>query len=151
MNRVDVLVLRYGSGGWLRLLTGTLAVAGAGAIFLSPANLSWKFCILAVLLVTSVTVYAADRKQGNSGCLALSADGSVESCCAGGYSSQWILHQNAWNSRWLCVLSLADPAGGRPTRCIVCASENRPDEYRRLRKYLNMRHPSPAGASIVWP
>ena len=60
-----------------------------------------------------------------------------------------VTSRGAWVSRWFCLFRLADPVTGRSHPCLVCASRNTPDSYRRLLVLLRMRG-EPGTGMLAW-
>lgn len=115
------------------------ASLGTVAILATPAGSGWKFGALSVLVFVTSMAHAASRRKSHSGWIELLPDGTAHIRSSDGKKSQLLLKANAWAIRWLCVLALIEPDSGRHYHYVVCASENTPDEYRRLLKFLNMR------------
>ena len=49
-----------------------------------------------------------------------------------------VARPEAWTSRWFCVLRWTRNDIGRHCNSLVCASENHPDDYRRLLTWLRL-------------
>ena len=52
--------------------------------------------------------------------------------------------ERSWSSRWISVLPLRELQNGRTRYGIFSASDNHPDEYRRLLLWLRLRGPAEA-------
>jgi len=78
-------------------------------------------------------------RKSQSGSISLLPDGTAHLMTLAGRKADARLKENNWITRWFCVLALFEPDRDRRYYCVICASENRPDEYRRLLKFLNMR------------
>jgi hypothetical protein len=115
------------------------ASLGAVAIMIAPSGLTWKICAWSALAFVTLWVQASSKKKSRSGWFELLQDGTAQMRFHDGKKSLALLHENAWITRWLCVLTLFEPDNGRNYHCVICASESTPDDYRRLLKFLNMR------------
>jgi hypothetical protein len=115
------------------------AILGAVAILVSPADLVWKLGAWSALVFATWRVHAASFGNSRSGWLELLPDGTVQMNFHDGTQSRAVLMETAWTIRWFSVLALFEPDSGRHYHCVVCASENSPDEYRRLLCHLHMR------------
>lgn len=115
------------------------ASLGAVAILATPASSGWKIGALSTLVFVTLVAHAVSRRKSHCGWIDLHQDGTAHIRPGEGKKFQLLLKENAWAIRWLCVLALIEPDSGRHYHYVVCASENAPDEYRRLLKFLNMR------------
>lgn len=140
MRGPDSLSLKFGLSTWLLRAHYSAAVLSAWAIILSSASLAWKLGIFSVLVFATFIVHAACMSELRAGIIDLQHDGSAQ-VTTDGHIQSLELAENAWAVRWFCVLKLVDPDCVNCRYCVVCASANEKDEYRRLLKYLNMRSP----------
>ena len=148
--RADFLDLRLGPSRWLKAAQILLALLGILAILVSPANWMWKLGSILLLILVSVSVHAWSAHQGRSGAIRLYPDGTAFLRTASGQEINAIQGPHGWVSRWLCVMTLCDADSRAKHHCVICASENHPDEYRRLLKFLRMRT-APAGTQgMIW-
>jgi len=138
---VDSLTLRFGPGPRLGVLQFAAALLGAVAILVSPADLAWKLGAWLTLVFATWRVHAVSFGKSRSGRLELLPDGTVQMNFHDGRQSRAVLRENAWTIQWFSVLALFEPDSGRHYHCVVCASENSPDDYRRLLCHLHMRSP----------
>lgn len=116
---------------------GVLALLGLLAILLSPASWVHTFASAAALLC--VYVMLRRRATGSrSGFIRLLDDGRAR-IIAGDGVTEAVADPRGWASRWFCVVALRGIPGGRLRRFLVCRSENHPDDYRNLLKFLRMR------------
>jgi len=116
-----------------------VAALGAVAILLTPAASGWKICALLALVCSAFTAHVLSVRKSQSGLISLAPDGAAQVESYEGKQSEARLKENNWMSRWFCVLAMFEPDSNRRYYCVICASENTPDEYRRLLKFLNMR------------
>lgn len=143
MARPETLEIRFGPGRWFvsaLLITGAL---GFLAIVISPADWAWKSGTAALLILVALFAHVQTSRACQSGVLRLYTDGVLLYLSIAGKSGIAVLAVNGWTSRWLSVLSLSDEQGGKRRFYIVCSSQNHPDEYRRLLRFLRMRTASP--------
>jgi hypothetical protein len=128
----------------------SFATLGVVAILVTPAALGWKLCSVLALFFTASTGFVFSLKESQSGSIDLIQDGTALVETREGRRFQAQLKENAWATRWLCVLTLFEQESGRHYYCVICASENSPDEYRRLLKYLNMRTSTAIHQKATW-
>jgi hypothetical protein len=139
---VESLMLRFGPSAGLTVIQSVAAFLGVLAIVVSSADMVWKLGACSLLVFVARRVHAASISKSQSGWFELLQDGTARMNFDGGRQSHSVLKENAWAIRWLCVLTLFEPESGRHYHCVVCASENPPDEYRRLLRHLNMSPPA---------
>ncbi len=148
--RADFLEIRFGTSRWLKAAQILLALLGILAILASPANWIWKLGSILLLILVSVSVHTWSAHRGRSGAIHLYPDGTAFLHTASGQEINAIQGPHGWISRWLCVVTLFDDDSRAKHHCVICASENHPDEYRRLLKFLRMRT-APAGTQrMIW-
>jgi len=148
--RADFLNIRFGTSRWLQVAQLLLASLGLLAILITPANWAWKLGSIVLLLLVSFFVHAWPVHQGRSGVIHLDPDGAALIRTASGHEINAVLGSHGWVSRWICVLSLYQPDNYAKHHCVICASENHPDEYRRLLKFLRMRTPPAVAQRMIW-
>jgi hypothetical protein len=144
------LILQFGSGRLLKALPLALSLIGVIAILISPTGWAWKIAVLAALAGTIICVGVQCRGQYQSGTMALFSDGTARLKSADSQQLRANLLENAWTSQWFCVVALIEPDSSRHYYCVVCASENVSDEYRRLLRFLHMRTSSPEIHKVNW-
>lgn len=145
----DALKVRTGASG---LLAGApLAIAWLAGLGLlaAPAPFSWRLLSLAALALCYRLVCRGWRHTTNPGRLRLFPDG-LGTLDRSGTERHIQLGGTAWLSPWICVIPLKTAPGAAIMPCMVCAAENRPDDYRRLRVLLRLRGdvPSPPGEPL---
>lgn len=135
----DYIELRSGNSPWMGV--AHVIVTGLGVIAVSTAESAWewKSGALVLLAVTHYLTRRHFRTKAAPGKIRLFRDGSavlwidgVMIHAAQGFSG--------WASRWLCVIPFESLSGCHLCRTIVCASENHPDDYRRLLVWLQMNN-----------
>jgi len=147
---VDALELNFGFSPWLRAFQWFVALLGAMAILLTPAGWIWKCAILFVLVIFATVAYTGTLRPARCGRVTLFHDGIAQILISDGKVADVLLKENAWLCRWLCVLAMFEPDSGRHYYCVICASENSSDEYRRLLKFLNMRTSAASIQKVTW-
>lgn len=134
----DPVILRFGPGCWLSVVHVSITLAGAAAVLLSPAGWHWKTGTLLILVWVSAWLYWLSTRPGQRGTLRLLPDGTAEIRPERGGAVIGTLEGNAWASRWLCVVSLRDRESRKLHYCVVSASANPRDAYRRFLVILRM-------------
>jgi len=141
--RAEYLELRFGISYWMQAAQTVLALLGVLAILAAPANWKWKLVSVLLLAISAVWVHFRSVHSGRSGTIRLFNDGTALLTIASKAPVNAVQGPNGWVSRWFSILTLREADSGRKHHCVVCASDNHPDEYRRLLKFLRM-HSSPA-------
>lgn len=150
MTRTEFLEIRFGHGRWLMMAHILISSLGLLAILATPANLVWKLCSILLLLLVSLGVFARSIDNSRAGTIRLFADGTAFLRIPSRREVNAVQGPQGWATRWLSILTLQESVSGRKHYCIICASDNDPDEYRRLLKFLRM-HAAPAEASrLIW-
>ena len=127
----EPLVLRSGFAPWLRRAPIPLAVAAGISLLAAGAQPAWTAVAIAGLAAALGYIGLRSDPAACRGRLHLADDGCGVLITAQG-SRQVLQSSSGWISRWLCVLPLRDVRAGTELRCVVCASLNRADAYRRL-------------------
>jgi len=145
----DLLEIRFGGCLWLKAAHVFLTALGLLAILVSPANWKWQLASIALLILLAFILHARSVHGDRSGTILLRADGRALLETASGLRISAVQGPNGWVSRWVSVLTLLETDGGREHRCVICASENRPDDYRLLLKQMRMHTPTES-RSMIW-
>lgn len=133
----DRIELVTGSGAWLERAHRAFLAMAALSLALTHTPLAWKLAALAALLVISLVERQAWRQMRSRTRRILKRVG--EDIVSPTEQAYWQLRQGrVWISRWFCVFRLEDRDTGKGILCLVCASENHPDDYRRLLVWLRM-------------
>jgi hypothetical protein len=127
----ESLVLRSGFAPWLRRAPTPLAVAAGISLLVAGVQPVWTAVAFVGLVAALGYVGLRSDPAPCRGRLHLSDDGCGILFTAQG-SRQVLQSSSGWISRWLCVLPLRDVQAGTEFRCVICASLNRADTYRRL-------------------
>jgi hypothetical protein len=147
--RRDAIVLRVGSGRWLRVCHGLVGLVALALILSSGSGLVWMLLSLGVLAAVHGGVVGTMRGPAATAELILHADGSavlrrdgvwvgVQRCSAG------------WVSRWCCVVTVHELLSERRVHCLVCRSLNTSDAYRRLLVTLRLARAHAADRGVTW-
>lgn len=138
------ILLRCGSSPWLEHLRVALAILSASTVLLSNSGVAWKFAALAALLLFWHYSGRFWQKHQANTRITLRREGpEIVSNVAG---TRWrVSPGTAWISRWLCVFRLREYDSNRVLTCVVCASENHPQDFRRLLVWFRMRPSEPRG------
>jgi hypothetical protein len=148
--RADFLEIRFGTSRWLKVAQMLLASLGLLAILSTPANWIWKLGSIFLLILVSFFVHAWSAHESRSGVIHLFPDGTALLRTVSGQEIDAVQDPHGWVSRWFCVLTLCAADTGRKHHCVICASENYPNEYRCLLKLLRMRAPAAETQRMIW-
>ena len=108
------------------------------AIISSSAPWAWKAVCATLLLLVHAFGSRSTLKHHSPGLIRLYPDGTA-SRFVGDVEARSGQCASGWVSRWFSVVALKTPGSKRLSYCLVCASENHPDDYRRMLQYLRMR------------
>ena len=150
MVEADCLDVRFGISRRLQLAFWLLAALGLLAILITAASWAWKLGSILFLILASISVHAWSVHQSRAGAIQLLADGTALLRTVSGQEINAIQGPHGWVSRWNCVLTLYEADNDVKHNCVICASENYPDEYRRLLKLMRMRTPPAAAQRVIW-
>lgn len=131
------LELRFGVAPWLRSAQRLAFLLAVLALGLSPAAWPWRIAALAALAIAWRFEERRAMLRDQAGRLALHLDGRLR-LDRDDAEQHGLAMGAAWVSRWFCVLRWVDNEEGRTHTCLVCASENHPDDYRRLLTCLRL-------------
>ena len=137
MQRLELVC---GAPHWFPGLQWMLVLFAALCLLFAPSPWPWIAISISLLLAVHLAGLAYLRRAQAPGTIHLHLDGSFRlqsdaPALAG--------HQlpSAWITRYLCVVRWK-PLSARSRPCLVCASENHPDNYRRLLVYLRLSRDS---------
>jgi hypothetical protein len=147
--RADFLEIRFGISRWLKMAQAAGVSLGLLAILLTPANWKWKLGSILLLLLLAFVIQARSVHDSRFGTIRLFADGTALLRMVCGRKIKAVQGPHGWTSRWFSVLVLLEPDGVRKRHCVICASENRPDDYRQLLVQLRMRT-APESQRMIW-
>ena len=139
MTGAESLELKFGNSPWLRAVHSLGSASGVLAVLISPANAVWKASAIVLLLLVALTIHFRSSNKNGYGTICLQQDGTAQLFTRDGQKARVVLPANGWVTRWLCVLRLYESEKHRHHYCVICASENQPDPYRRLLVNLRMR------------
>ena len=150
MTRTEFLEVRFGQSRWLKIAQILISTLGLLAILATPANFVWKLCSILLLLLASWCVFARSFDENRAGTIRLFADGTAFLRIASMQETNAFQGPQGWATRCLSILTLREAVNGRKHYCIICASDNNPNEYRRLLKFLRMQAAPAAAQRIIW-
>ena len=113
-------------------------LAGAAVVLILATDIDfhWK-AITLVLAVAALPIVNRETRRRHPAARAIVCDDGNFRLDHPAGPRHGVLTGQAWVSRWLCVFHWRD-ARGRLRQCLVMASTNRPDDYRRLRVVLRL-------------
>lgn len=133
MHRLELVC---GAPPWLPGLQWLLLMFAVLCLLFSPSTWPWIAFSVSVLLAIHLTGLAYLRRVQPPGILQLHADGGLR-LQSGAQKLDGELLRSAWVSRYLCVVRWK-PLSAPSRPCLVCASENHQDNYRRLLVHLRL-------------
>ena len=150
MVEADCLDVRFGVSRRLQLAFLLLVSMGLLAILITAASWAWKLGSILLLILASISVHAWSVHQSRAGTIHLLADGGALLRTVSGQEIDAVHGRHSWVSRWFCVVTLYVVDDNTKHHCVICASENFPDEYRRLMKLLRMRTAPDEAHRMIW-
>ena len=124
------VVVRCGTNGFYRAMLVPAALAGLLAVGLAPAAATWKGVLLLVWLALVARSFRVTAPTQAKPLLTIDPDGR---CAWRDQDSRLLegqLGRAHWTTRWLSQLEIEHIDGKE--RRLVMASNNQPDDYRRL-------------------
>ena len=149
-NARSCLQLRFGDSRRLAAAHSLVTLLALCAILSAPAQASWKLIFTALLLVMHFSSRINANRPGQNGDLHLFHDGAAYIKSADGREAQAVADKHGWASRWASVLPLIEEDSGRRRYCVICASKNTRDEYRRLLVWMRMSGQGSDAGRVVW-
>ena len=150
MIRSDFLDVHFGASRSFKAAQALLASLGLVAILASPADWKWKLGSMVLLLLLALWVHSKSGNGQQAGTIRLFEDGTALLSTTSRRHVNAFQAPHGWVSRWFSVLVLLEADGDRKHFCLVCASDNHPDEYRRLLKFLRMHSPAEEVQRMIW-
>lgn len=150
MHRAEAIELSFGPARWFSAASGVLLVLGVLATLISPANGLWKLAFIAMLTVVALLAFAYTANSHRAGTIRIHYDYSVDIHTARGTDGHANIDARGWVSRWFSVLVLVDEHSGTRMECLIFASKNPPDAYRRLLAAIRMRSAPSATHGTNW-
>ena len=148
--QADCLDVRFGISRWLQVAFLLLVSLGLLAILITAASWALKFGSILLLILASISVHAWSVHQSQAGAIHLLSDGTALLRTVSGQEINAIQGRHSWVSRWICVVTLYAVDNNTKHHCVICASENHQDEYRRLLKLLRMRTAPETAHRMIW-
>jgi hypothetical protein len=133
----ESLTVRTGQAAWLRHAFPALAAIACLGLLTAPTTIALKVLALAALLAFYRIGRRAWRRAVRIGRLQIYRDGPGL-LLRNGEEQRVETAGPAWITPWICVIPLKTVPGAAMIRCMVCASENRPENFRRLRVWLRL-------------
>ena len=149
MIHINWLEVRFGRSSWMDAAEALLALSGLTAILISPAIGSWKLASALLLLAGYLVLRRLAAGKNRAGMLRLFEDGTAR-IVSNDRVREAVATPHGWTSRWFSVIILRELSGGRIRRCLVCRSENHPEDYRNLLKFLRMRSTAADRQRMIW-
>ncbi len=121
---------------WLGRLQLLLTSAAAILLLTISTPWPWKLGTLAALFFVHGFLLRHNARRHAPSSLLMRVDGALLQESAGiGLDG---LVDGAWVSRWLCVIHWTATGDSRRQHSLVCASNNRPEDFRRLLVLLRL-------------
>lgn len=133
----DRIELLEGPARWLESLRVLLSLVACFFILTASTPWLWKSGAIAALLLFSGSAFHRSARRNVRKMLLLRLDGSLR-LDRGGKVVEGRLGGGAWVSRWVCVFHWTDLESGSRNHSLVCAVDNRPEDYRRLMVWLRL-------------
>jgi len=132
----DRIELKAGASPWLRHLQFLISCMAAISLLAVSTPWLWKLGALVVLILVHVYSGRHTARYHAPSDLLLRLDGTVR-------QRKGALEFNgtadsAWVSRWFCLVHWKTVDEGRRRHSLLCASNNRSDDFRRLRVFLRL-------------
>ena len=134
--------VRTGASGWMRLVHISIFLMTMIALIASNAALPAKILAIGALLLAFGMIARGLARLHAPGRLRVFADGVgwVSDNRTGQQAEKQIrVLDHAWASRWFCMVPCRRLESGNRRDVMVCASDNDPDDYRRLLTALRTR------------
>jgi hypothetical protein len=139
VHRAETIELSFGPARWFPAANGVLFALGILAILVSPANGPWKLAFIAMLTVVTLLAVIHTFNSHRAGIVRIHYDYSVDIYTKRGTKGRAYAGAHCWVSRWFSVLTLVDEHSNSRLECLIFASNNSPDAYRRLLAAMRMR------------
>jgi len=127
-----------------------ITLLGILAVLISPASWQWKVCLVLTGGCAGLLLARKMTDMHNSGIVRILPDSTAMYATALEKRIFTILCHQQWVCRWFCSLAVSLAHDGQRKDLIICASNNNPDEYRRLLKFLRMRSPAAESQRMIW-
>ena len=142
MQATDGIDVYTGASHWMRLVHILIFFMTLIALIASNAALPAKILAIGALLIVSGMITRRLARLHAPGRLRLFSDGvgwMSDSQADKQADKQITLLDHAWASRWFCMVPCWQLDSGKRRDVMVCASDNDPDDYRRLLTALRSR------------
>lgn len=139
--------LRSGACARLGQVQNLVFLLGAILILTLSTPLHVKLGTLAALCIVHLLVMRHNIQRHPPARLLVRLDGTL--LLKTGDGEVYGLVAGAWVSRWLCVIHWTAAEDRKQQHSLVCASGNRPDDYRRMMVVLRLG-PRPSRDALSW-
>lgn len=143
----DRVQLRSGVCLWLSQLQRLVAFVATLLLLTLSTPWHWKLGTLLALSVVFASVVRHNARHHPHGRLMMRMDGTLLQ--ERGDVEMHGMVEGAWVSRWLCVIHWATAEDNRQRHSLVCASNNRPEDFRRMLVLLRLG-PRPSRDALSW-
>lgn len=147
MPVTDCIEVTAGASTWYRALHLLMLAAGGLAIAVAEAAPVWKFALSIGMLGVFARLWWSLAKCHQRTTLKLFYDGSAAIGRPGDVALQG---ETGWASRWVCIVPISETVGASARQFLVCASNNRADDYRRLLRWLRLRNSADPNRSVIY-
>jgi hypothetical protein len=143
----DRIELRGGACGWLAQLQWVVATVAAILLLTLSTPWHWKLATWAALSFVYGFLLRHNTQRHPPSRLLMRLDGTLLLLNAGVELDGVV--EGAWVSRWLCVIHWTATGDNRRQHSLVCASDNTPDDFRRLLVLLRLGT-RPSRGALSW-
>lgn len=143
----DRIELRSGACSRLGQVQNLVSLLGAVLLLTLSTPLHLKLATLATLYIVHLLVARDNIRRHPPGRLLMRLDGTLLQKT--GDVEVHGLVAGAWVSRWLCVIHWTPAEDRKQQHSLVCASSNRPEDYRRMMVLLRLG-PRPSRDALSW-
>jgi hypothetical protein len=150
MARADYLEVNFSPAAWMMWAHALISLLGIVAVMISPGSWTWKIFLSSAVIFAFVLIAVNMADSRFTGVIRLFHDGTAVFWTASEKRVFATLGNRNWVSPWLCSVPVYQARGGNKRFLVICASNNDPQEYRRLLKFLRMRAPTAASQRMIW-
>jgi hypothetical protein len=132
MAASELLELHCGESAGFRLARVAVIGFGLMVILVAQTEWAWKMLLAATLVGSQIVLGKRAARQSVEGLIRLRRDGTAVLFGDDGSVCHAVQLTGRWITRWMSLLPLRETGSRRRRYCLVCASCNSPDSYRRL-------------------
>jgi hypothetical protein len=133
-----------GNPGWLLSARFALVLVAALNILFCAISPGWK---MALMVALALVLLICPSGIGSRIEWCMRSDGTLASDGKSEYSFR-VVERSAWLSRWVSVFRIRDMNSGKVRTCVVPATLNHQDDYRRMLVFLRMRPERKEGITV---